>query len=156
MRYSKGIFESCQGDLRYYFVLEDWIPPVQLFSSFSFIVLLKHALDIASALAGEGSLRMTDGLGKALDGPTEEKRKKVMRKKKKKKKRSRDEPYKAKKVTLDVSYESESSSDSDSEEEQGKEKASEDEKEDVAIPDALFKTPKTAQQEMRPRPRRAL
>ncbi|THW17744.1 hypothetical protein D6D23_07965 [Aureobasidium pullulans] len=144
-----------------YFVLEDWISPVQLFSSNAFIVksnvqLLKHALDIASALAGEGSLRMTDGPGKALDGPTEEKRKKMMRKPKKKKKRSRDEPYKAKKVTLDVSYESESSSDSDSEEEQGKEKASEDEKEDVAIPDALFKTPKTAQQEMRPRPRRAL
>lgn len=58
--------------------------------------------------------------------------------------------------TGDLSYESESSSGSDSEEEQGKEKASEDEKEDVAIPDALFKTPKTAQQEMRPRPRRAL
>lgn len=58
--------------------------------------------------------------------------------------------------TGDVSYESESSSDSDSEKEQGKEKASEDEKEDVAIPDALFKTPKAAQQEMRPRPCRAL
>lgn len=99
---------------------------------------------------------MIDGPSKALDEPTEEKGKKNMRKQKKKKKRSRDEPYKAKKVTLDVSYESESSSDSDSEEEQGKEKAIEDEKEDVAIPDALFKTPKTAQQEMRPRPRRAL
>ncbi|THX02453.1 hypothetical protein D6D13_08310 [Aureobasidium pullulans] len=83
------------------------------------------------------SMSVIDGLRKALDRPTEEKRKKMMRKQKKKKKRSRDEPYRAKKVTLtftgDVSYESESSSDSDSEEEQGKEKASEDKKKKTSL-----------------------
>lgn len=87
--------------------------------------LLKCTLDIGSALAGEGHFvaSVIDGLREALDGPTEEKRKKKMRKQKKQKekeKKSRNKPCKAKKITLtskeNLSSEHKSSSDSDFEE----------------------------------------